>query len=99
MSIVALMYADWWEACCEESFASAVISVILFPAMIIAIIVGGGVHSAGQFAFFFGAAVEFVALWYFLRILIRKLTEWRENRTDAPPHRQEPKTYLLTQRH
>ena len=73
--VTAMLYSQWWKACC--TVADDVIGLALLPGYLIAWIVGGGPHGAGQLAFYFGILVEFLLIWWLSRLIIRKVKKLR----------------------
>ena len=65
---VALVHSESWRACCADY--GTIVEIVLVPATLLAIVVGGGVHNAPSVAFYVAAILEFTAVWGLVRLAL-----------------------------
>ena len=78
IALSALLYSEWFKACCES--AQIGITILLFPAIFVAMIIGDGVHSATPIHFTIGVIVQLGLLWAVARFIVKWI---RRRKADA----------------
>ena len=72
VGLASVMYSDWFIGCCRKS--ADFVGPLLLPAVLIASVIGNGVHNASAVHFTIGLALEFLVLWWLAKYLF---TVWR----------------------
>jgi hypothetical protein len=65
--ITALLYSSTWNICCRSTIVDGTEAILLLPAEVLAVILGGGVHAASEVHFYIGAMIQFALLWVLAR--------------------------------
>jgi uncharacterized membrane protein len=71
----AALYSDRFQACCMDSVRTE-IGVLTTPAILVAMVLGGGVHSATATDFTIGLVIEMLGVWALVRLALKI---WRRN--------------------
>lgn len=71
LAVAAVFYSNWIGECCGALVDR--LFVLLLPGMFVAVVIGGGVHSATRVHGVIGIVVQFVALWAIVRLLMKAI--------------------------
>jgi hypothetical protein len=66
----SIMYSAWFQGCCMDRLRNP-IGIATFPAILFAMVIGGGVHSATALHYTIGLVAELLGVWGIFRFLRR----------------------------
>jgi hypothetical protein len=61
--LTALLYSDWFKACCSNHTSGSILGIATLPAILVAMVIADGVHSATAVHFSVGMVAEGLVLW------------------------------------
>ena len=70
VALSAALYSDWFQTCCMD-FSRTVIGILTMPAILIAMIIGNGVHNATSTDFTIGLVGELLIIWVLVRLILK----------------------------
>jgi hypothetical protein len=76
IALVALLYSPYWRECCGA--ADMALVVALYPGLLFAMLVGGGVHASTKYHYYVGVVVQFLVLWAIVRATIAVMKRGRQ---------------------
>jgi hypothetical protein len=71
-----ILYSKWFHACCMTNAGSS-LDVLYLPAVLVAALIGGGIHGATHVDFTIGLIVELLMIVAIFRLLYRILRRRR----------------------
>jgi uncharacterized membrane protein YfcA len=78
VALSLVLYSAWFKACCIDRLRDP-IGFLIFPAIFVAMIIGGGIHSATPVDFTIGLVAELLGLWG-IYLLMRSLWSKRKRK-------------------
>jgi hypothetical protein len=71
----AILYSEFWQTCCRA--LSAWVFALLIPSFAMAVVLGGGVHSATKYHYYVAVVLQFLAVWVLVRWWMARRLERR----------------------
>jgi hypothetical protein len=84
--LTALLYSDWFKACCSNDTFSSTLGIATLPAILVAMVIADGVHSATVVHFSVGMVAEglvLLGLYHAFRLARKRMAKLTDDVADS----------------